>query len=499
MEDLFRTDDLFLPPIELDESLYSWFARYHLLCSNGRSENTSRRLTGHPTTALQPVFPCGLDALSTRLPALGQPEDIIFQRTPFGLFARFLPKSRMDEVIIAMRSNRPMRIARALGLNASGLGMPAPLKACVQCIKEDLASRRIARWRTGHQLPGVLLCTRHKCQLQVVTQRTQLRAQEEFVLPNHLDTTDWRRTRPLGSTETALLQSLADWAGLLSAPSRAACEPFDPTLLRTVCHLQAKERGWLAIDGTLRFKQLKEGLMKSYGRLACIPTLEFIAEARKESGGFVGLLLREFDNYHHPLMHLVLLSFLFRSHQEFMETYATCQRLGAEGSSLSLTHERMSLRTSLAEMVGTEKISASEAACRLGITLRMALILLTEHEVEHRVCPRIVGTDRERHLVFALKRGDSPADIATALSVRKGYIKEYVASRPELRLVSEQARLKRRREWYRNRFLRVLVDNPSLPVKRIRREIDSGFEWLYRNDREWLEGVLPGIWHRPTP
>jgi len=38
--------------------------------------------------------------------------------------------------------------------------------------------------------------------------------------------------------------------------------------------------------------------------------------------------------------------------------------------------------------------------------------------------------------------------------------------------------------------------HPGLPIKTIRRLPKNGSQWLYNNDREWLQEVLPAIWKR---
>lgn len=498
-DELFSGDGLFLPPIQPGETLYSWCAHYHTVSSNSLSENTSRILFGHPSAGLQSAFPFCLDTLTSRTTGLGSAEDIVFQKTPLGIFARFLQPARVDAVIEAMRASRSGRIPHSLGLPATGLGLPAPLKACSMCIQADLAKGRIAHWRTDHQRPGVLLCSDHEYQLLVATRDAHLRTQSQFLLPHQFSTTDWRRTQPLGNTDQGFLRSLANWSRTLSVTSRRFSVPFDPGAHHYACHLQAKKRGWVAIDGTLRFKQIREEILSSYGRLTGIPTLEFIADAGKESGGFVGILLRSNEGFHHPLMHLVLLSFLFASPQDYELAYQACLSQGAEASAAFLTQDRSALRAVLAEMVGIVGYSVSRAAREVGINLQLALALLKEQDVSYKARPRIIGTAREKHLVLCLERGDDPNEIARELSVRRSFIKDYLAARPGLRAIADVANLARRRDWYRSRFQNILADNPSLPIKRIRREMNSGFEWLYRNDREWLEAALPGIWHRPKP
>lgn len=93
--------------------------------------------------------------------------------------------------------------------------------------------------------------------------------------------------------------------------------------------------------------------------------------------------------------------------------------------------------------------------------------------------------------------GESRNEIASALGIRKSFIKDYLAERPELRRSWKQAHTANERARYRAHFLRILEEHSGIPIKRIRRIRGNGFEWLYRNDLEWLKIHLPGIWHRP--
>jgi hypothetical protein len=82
------------------------------------------------------------------------------------------------------------------------------------------------------------------------------------------------------------------------------------------------------------------------------------------------------------------------------------------------------------------------------------------------------------------------------LSIRAGFIKDYLFLRPELARKWKEAYLDRQRSDHRKAFLAVLSDNPGLPIKKIRRLPGNGFQWLYNNDLEWLRSVLPAIWRR---
>lgn len=282
----------------------------------------------------------------------------------------------------------------------------------------------------------------------------------------------------------------------MAASADSPTKPFDSVTLRDTCHLRALEKNLVGIDGSLDFKAIRKLLHTEYADLVDVPGLEFLDDAQKESGGFAGLLLRQYHGTHHPLMHCALLSFLFESPAEFFSAYDLAAKLDPARRRDSLRYERAELCRRLADLVGREHISVNQAARSLGIDPARAIVLLAEMKVPYETRPRIVGTEIERKLIERLETGEEPALISSSLAIRRGFIRDYLTKRPELRRRHSEKLFCARREAYRTKFLRILASNPSLPIKRIRRETDSGFEWLYRNDRDWLAENLPGIWHR---
>ena len=86
---------------------------------------------------------------------------------------------------------------------------------------------------------------------------------------------------------------------------------------------------------------------------------------------------------------------------------------------------------------------------------------------------------------------------ARELAIQPSFIKDYLATHTDLDKIWAEKRFVRLQEQYRENFLRVLENTPSLPIKKIRRIPGNGFQWLYNNDLEWLHAVLPAIWRRP--
>ena len=276
----------------------------------------------------------------------------------------------------------------------------------------------------------------------------------------------------------------------------AAFQPFDPDILRDTCHLQAKKHGWVAIDGSLRFKELREAFHTAHLGLEALPGLSFLGGAVRDTGGFIGILLHQYGRFQHPLKHLFLLSFLFDSPDNFQSAYQETASAIPVGRREPLTREKDILACKLKELVSVQGMSVNQAAQLMGVHVKQATVYLRRIGITYRTRPRVVGTDTETQLVMRLENGDDARDIAKSLGIRRSLIKDYLAARPALRALWEARQLARKRDAYRQRFLKLLTDHPLLPIKQIRRMPNSGFEWLYRRDREWLAENLPAIWHR---
>lgn len=495
--DLFSGERLYLPAPRDGETLYSWCAHYHVLSSNPTARQTCLQLFDHPQAGLKHDFPICLDKLIERTQGLlGTRDQVIFDRTPVGAFSRFIDSGKLQAICDLMGTGPSHRVARMLGLLAINHGTPAPLKACPICVRESVATTRTSLWLCEHQIPGVYRCHKHDCLLLVANESGHRRARNEFFLPHMLERSGWHEIQALSSNAIERLKNLAQWGRTLRTSADLSFEPFEQDTLRDCCHFQAKRKNWIGIDGSLHFKKIREAIWFAGTELSAVPGLEFLEAAQREAGGYVGILLRQYGGVHHPLMHVALLSFLFDSPVQFFDEYQKAAAIDPASRRDVLTLKRTVLSQRLAALVADAKMSVNQAAQAEGITPEIAIRYLTELGIEFEKRPHIVGSSIEPKLVERLKLGDDPTATASALGIRRGFIKDYLSTRPALRQEYETKRFHRLREEYRAKFLRTLAANPSLPVKRIRRETNSGFEWLYRNDRQWLADTLPGIWHR---
>jgi hypothetical protein len=484
-----------LPQIFAGETLYSWCARYHRLNGGNNPRVTSRRLFGHPTAGLRPELPSHLSNFQKNTHQhLGRLEDLLRQRTALGFFAPFLPPTSTAEITHHLANGHSVNARAILGLSKDGQATRSTLRFCPECINEQLTAYAITWWQTKHLWPSICICQEHGCLLVQAKEELLHRSSADFLLAHELDAS--RVNSPPDATPSLrqLLDSIATWT---TALVNRADSSLDESALRLTYLLQAKQRGWLALDGSLRLKALQDSFLSQCATLTTFPAFHFVRDADGVNGGFLGSLFRQHPGRRHPSKHIVLMTFLFTEPEEFFRTYAavesTIAQDGHEGAEKLLTDTSQQL-VNLIEQSGQ---SVSASAGKLNIPVGEALAHLNRRtDVVRPRRPRIVGTHRENQLCEMLNQGHSRSEIVEALSLRTNFIKDYLAQRPELKIRWEMAHAARETDRHRAQLLAALNAHPGLPIKTIRRLPQNGFQWLYNNDREWLQEVLPAIWKR---
>jgi transposase-like protein len=251
------------------------------------------------------------------------------------------------------------------------------------------------------------------------------------------------------------------------------------------------------MDGSLRFAALRNEFANAHRGLEALPRWRFLSDVGTVTGGFLGFLLRSYRGRRHPLKHVLLMAFLFDDPTEFNAQYENSRSIAEAEGADALSRRLTDKRARLIQMVESEGRSVNAACRELGIQTAQGIRQLNKESIAYRRRPRILTDGVRNALDDLLRAGADRGEISRQLGVRKGFIKDYLAGKPELRAAWEQAVAAERTVRYRAHFLRVLEDNPGVPIKRIRRIRGNGFEWLYRNDRAWLAENLPGIWRRP--
>ena len=490
--DLFSS--LALPPAYDGELLYSWCARFHRLSCNTHPRDTSQQLFGHPSSGIHHDFPVPLGCFLTRTGThIGTLEKLLLQRTLFGFYRPFLPEARTAALRQAIVGGGHTEVHSTLGLAASLPGLAGRLTACLECIQEDLASLPTSWWRTAHQWPGAFMCQRHQKPL-LCFQDSFERSGKKWILPQDVEEQrGWIHLPQLTPRVHSRLEEITKRCHLITTKSDILLE----TKKLRYCYLrEAEERGYVALDGSVRLTRLRDDFLNWIGDCVHWPGLSFVGDVQDVNAGFLGQLLRSYPGIRHPLKHIVMMVYLFPTAESFFARYKEVAELYDRGGEREINQKLTKLGKDLLRLVSEENISVNSAATRLGVPLPQAIQLLKRFSIPYHHRPRTVGSEKEDVLVQVLRAGKHRLEICQELGIRQGFIKDYLASRPELRLTWESMHTARLKQEYRDRFLKALADNPTLPIKAIRRLPGNGFQWLYNNDRDWLRETLPAIWKR---
>lgn len=483
----------FLPKFSAEETLFSWCARFHRLTCNVDPRTTSRQLFGHPHAGLRHDLPRNLEYFSRVTQGkLGTAEQLLYQRTHFGLFAPFLSPQKQQALVKGVLTDKHGVVRQGLGLAKQGNDLTTDLKMCDLCMEEDCLVVPTGWWRLAHQWLPVRVCLEHQRPLRSLAAEMTRYGLRAWVLPGDVSRTSSAEIA-VSKSQTQLLTRIAHWTNFLIQRPELNLQG---DLLRHVYMLKSLQHGWIAFDGTLRFSDLCRAFLKMNSTLIDLPGLGFLKDANKINGGFLGLLLRQYGGLRHPIKHIYLMAFLFDNEEEFLAMYQTASGLAAREGKATLPQRLTRQREHLKNLLINCGKSVNSASNEVGVTATTAIRFLKRSNIPYELRPRVLTSDLKQHLEEMIFRGDQRDDIAKKLSIRKSYIKNYLTQNKGLRDAWIVANRQRISMQYRAHFLRVLSDNPGVPIKRIRQIPKNGFEWLYRNDREWLEVNLPGIWRR---
>jgi hypothetical protein len=490
--EMFSSYPAFLPLITEGETLFSWAARYHRLSGNSLAKQSSIQLYGNKRAGLRHDFPSHLQKLvEITQGQIGDAETLACERTVFGYFAPFLDENSARNVLCQMQGISVQKVKSALGLLPSRVGASFPLKCCQFCVKEDLKKYSVSRWHLEHQWPSVWICRKHQQILYALKREFQPRDLRLWLLPEAISPEKW--TKHVVRSKAVL--SKLHWIAEISVHFSGCREYyFDHKLLRYAYLLQAKERGWLYTDGSLKLAQVRPLFLDYYRGLDDIPGFEVVMGAKSEHAGLLGLLMRQYDWRRHPVKHILLIAFLFKSTAEFDAVYERVLHIFRKGG-IGLLEETVGeeWKYELKRLVEVGHKSLSCAARTIGIPLCVAIRVSNQDGIAYQRRTRVVDTELGDNIMRMISQGLSRVEILQESGIKKSLLKDLMARNPALRDAWRIKDFERRRDEYRVNFLKLIKNLRGIPIKTIRKLPGNGVSWLYRNDRDWLIAHQPSM------
>lgn len=479
-----------------DETLFSWCSRYHRLSAHGLDRVTCWQLFGHHQTGAAHDFPARIGVLASRSgETLGTATEIIHQRT---LLPYYLP---FRSVQLAVRAEHAMlghgigHLKYRLGLLTSGIGAAHPLKACPQCIVDDINEYGWAYWHRCHQLPGVWACNRHRVGLNISPQKLDQLARFAWVLPginNGAPVAPLERLDP-NSDEFAWLTKLALMCnGVLSVK---AGNFADSMCVASTFRSRLIDREMANQQGRVRWSSMESVLTQVSEKLSYLPELIHQTDSEYLRNQLQAILTGRALT--HPLRYLIWISVFFDDIPDFQRTYASTSSKGLSDSyalqNATKLHTPNSSIKVLIQQVLDNKMSVLQAAKIAHVNYLTMAICISRQGGELQTRPKKLKADIRRKVESALRAGHDKAQVAEEFDISVTSVTRVLLTTPGLQNEWREEKFKQRGHIARQTWSDILQNYSFLGIKILRKLEPAAYAWLYRNDRDWLNNCLANV------
>lgn len=150
-----------------DELFYSWFGRYRKMCGYRSPIDSMLDLFNKKNYYPNIWYPTNLNFLIKQLPKEWKitANDIIERYTVFPFFRIFLDEYGVSKALSGMTYSNKINLQDMIGIQRNSILNLYSIKLCLKCCEEDLRSLGETYIHRIHQVPGYLMCLKHRCHL----------------------------------------------------------------------------------------------------------------------------------------------------------------------------------------------------------------------------------------------------------------------------------------------------------------------------------------------
>jgi hypothetical protein len=425
-------------------------------------------------------------------------------------YSPFVSRARVKKIEDEMIKDVPCNILSSLGIRAKQVLPFEYLRFCPMCLSDDRKQYNETYWHRLHQLSGVLVCPAHNCFLENSLLRwgressASFQTAEEFIPP-----LEPRYIDPNSKDHQILLKIAKDAEWLLS--QKDLCLETGE-LQKRYFNLLLK-KGFAYYNDRVRHNKLVKAcneyfspeLFKQVGRISERDNwLTILVEPHKQEVVF------------HPVRHLLLMNFLGLTAEEFFTSFVEFKPFGdppypclnkAADHYAEMRISKCEIYDNLSKDDSKKGRPIAYFACDCGFTYQ-------------RVGPDESETDkfdfslvREYGHIWENKLTEMWSNLNLSILEIGQYLRisELTVCRHAIRLDlpmnTENSRplkgyaryrnpkmdLSKRKQDYRNKWLKVVKNNPGLTRNELMKAEIFLYLWLRRNDEEWVEKHLPPV------
>lgn len=490
----------FFPTTYPNELLYSTLARFHVRSGNISPKATIEELFGFRSVTAVVDLPSNIDSLISNMPIGSNyiAERLIMENTLYPFYSAFLPPERAKTILQSMKGNSGRSIHNRIGIMASTIVENKFIRFCKDCALESLKTYGEIYWKRSHQVPCVIICSKHKTLLYNSKVFVHPYNKHEFI-PATTDNCIFNEEHIISpNIETVIgskfiskyIQVVDNVDKLLN--NRYPNKPPEWFFSQYIERL--KLMGLANTNGSVRQKELREQFIEFYGE----SLLKIVQSTINDSdSSWLSMMVRKSRKTVHPIRHLLLVQFLGitleelwneeTDYQPFGESPFLCLNAGADHYLQPVITE-VSIRydSKIKRPVGTFICSCGFVYARKGPD---------SSEDDRYKVGRVkeFGEVWESKLKELFQMNLSMREIARRLKVDVNTVKKYGQKLGETKaeLVHNSKDNLINKDSFRNEWLDLQKQYPEKSKTELRKVNNSLYAWLYRNDREWLNSNSP--------
>lgn len=477
----------FFPRLYKDELLYSWFARYHLYSANDGPKQTMEDLFGIQNELAVPDLPVNLERLFPQIRQFRVSDPIVWieHHTFFAFYTAFILPEFRDKVKNSMlESNGNQALHMLTGVMASSISEKSVFYYCPMCFDEEFRTNGEGYWHVLHQLPGVLVCTKHGILLSKTKVTFRPKNRHEFIAAKRENCPP---VSPVNAYSEKTLQHLFTVAHEIE-DLMTNQYVFGREILENAYRNLLRKNGFLSAKGRVYQNSLVEVFQRFYGN-ECLEILQSSVKKDNESC-WLRAISRKHRHSFHPVRHILFIHFLGSSLSSlFQETDHTfypfgqapylCLNRAADHYMQPMIQEVQVTRcTDTGRPVGTFTCSCGFIYSRRGPD---------QNEKDRLKIGRIKRFGdiwmKRLHELVATKRMSYRA-IARELGVDTNTVikyANYIEKNSRDSTIDNSILTSKQSEW-----LMLVETHSEMYVTEIRELNYALYAWLYRNCHDWL-------------
>lgn len=469
-----------------DMTFFSWMSMMQVQNGTTNARELSKALFGNISSGLRTDFPSNLSYFCQQTSYIfGSEFDIARYRTTLPYYTTFKDETYLRACIGLMSSNSVETLKFHLGLPPSNLNTDVPLKFCMQCYLNDIASHGFGYWHRVHQLPTSYTCPKHGETLEYQAIREDGRGRSMLVLPNeHLS----RTIIFPENTKSVLLRLSVLTEKILQITHSFSFN--DRQLFHTYRH-GLKEQGFLTKRGLIRASEFIHKFENYYSSIKSIqPYNNILGKYKTEN---LLKLLRKPRGCHHTAEHILMIDFLFGSWELFISTYRWESQFQFDFYSESTGTSEKKVDSVIDEIVSRyERGESLSSLCRekvldIGTVMRH---IKKDGLTKIRKRPKSLTQGKIDEVLILLNEGKSISEIVTNTQLSKSTIDRICSENQEAWQAWNVTKKERIRDERRQLLTNYLLMNATASVADVRGCLNKEYKWLSTHDSEWLNNFV---------